>query len=95
MNNNFKKIFWTSGQDGLIGRYTLPPHITKRTTINLKTKNNQNCQKIELYGRPTTKELKKKHSFRLMEGAEMEARAERTPGKVAVGGLGSPTFACK
>ena len=32
-------------------------------TTNLKTKNNQNCQKIKLYGSPTTKELKKKHSF--------------------------------
>ena len=35
----------TSGQDGGVGRYTLPPHTTKRrTTTNLKTKNNQNCQ---------------------------------------------------
>ena len=50
----------------------MPPHITKRRTItNLKTKNNQNCQKIELYGSPTTKELKKKHSSRLVGGTEM------------------------
>ena len=36
----------------------MPPCTTKRrTTKNLKTKN-QNCQKIELYGSPTTKELK-------------------------------------
>ena len=62
----------TSGQDGGIGRYTLPPCTTKRrTTTNLKTKNNQNCQKIKLYGSPTTKELKKKHSFRLAGGVEM------------------------
>ena len=53
-----------SGQDGGIGRYTLPPQTTKRTTTNSKTKNNQNCQKIKLYGSPTTKELKKKHSSR-------------------------------
>ena len=34
---------WTSSQDGGIGRYTIPPHLTKRrTTTNLKTKNNQN-----------------------------------------------------
>ena len=53
----------TSSQDGGIGRYTLPPRTTKRRkTTNLKTKNNQNCQKIELYGSLTTKELKKKHS---------------------------------
>ena len=61
-----------SGQDGGIGRYTLPPRTTKRrTTTNLKMKNKQNCQKIELYGSPTIKELKKKHSFRLVGGGEM------------------------
>ena len=61
----------TSGQDGGIGRHTLLPHITERGTTNLKRKNNQNCQKIELYGSPTTKELKKKHSSRQVAGAEM------------------------
>ena len=62
---------WTSGQDGGIGRYTLPPYTIKRSTItNLKTKNYQDCEKIELCGNPTTKELKKKHSFRWVEGAE-------------------------
>ena len=56
-----------SGQDGAVGRYTLPPRTTKRrTTTNLKTKNNQNCQKIELYVCPTTNKLKKKHSSRLV-----------------------------
>ena len=50
----------------------MPLHTTKRrTTTILKTKNNQNCQKIELYGSPTTKELKKKHSFRLVGRAEV------------------------
>ena len=48
----------TSSQDGGIGRYTLPPHTTKRTTTNLKTQNNHNCQKIELYGSLTTKEFR-------------------------------------
>ena len=53
----FKKFkIGTSSQDGGIGRYTQPPCTTKRTT-NLKTKNNQNCQKIKLYGSPTSKEL--------------------------------------
>ena len=44
----------------------MPPCTTKRrTTTNLKTKkNNQNYKKIELYGSPTTKELKTKHSSR-------------------------------
>ena len=81
----------------------MPPSTTKRRTINLKTKSNQNCQKIELYGIPTTKELKKKHSFRVERGAEMGIRAERTRGKVEAGGpgwvvagrLGGPTFACR
>ena len=41
----------------------------KRITTNLKTKNNHNCQKIKLYGNPTTKELKK-HSSRLVEEKE-------------------------
>ena len=49
----------------------LAPQQQKKTTINLKTKNNQNCQKIELYGSLTTKELKKKHSFRLVGREEM------------------------
>ena len=37
----------------------------------MKTKTNLNYQKIELCGSPTTKELKKKHPSRLVEGAEM------------------------
>ena len=49
----------------------MPPHTTKRsTTTNLKTKINQNCQKIKLYGSLTTKKLKKKHSTRLVGGAD-------------------------
>ena len=50
----------------------MPPHTTKRrTTTNLKIKNNQNIQKIKLYGSSIIKELKKKHSFRLVGGAEI------------------------
>ena len=37
-------------------------------TTNLKTKNNKNCQKIELYVSLTTKELKKKHSSKKRYG---------------------------
>ena len=63
--NSIKKIqSETSNQDGVIGRYTVPPCTTKRRTTNLKTKNNQKYQKIELYGSLTTNELKKKHSSR-------------------------------
>ena len=68
-------------EDGGIGRYILPLCTTqRRTTTNLKTKNNQNCQNIELYGSLTTKELKKKPSFRLLGGVE------RTHSKAVAGG---------
>ena len=92
-------------QDGGTGRYTLPPHTTKRrTTTNLKTKTNQNCQNIKLYGSLTAKELKKKHSLRPVDGVEKGICGERMHGKVSAGGpgrggsrwwTGCPTFACR
>ena len=89
-----KILLRTSSQGGGVGRYTLPPCTTKRkTTTNLKTKNSQNCQKIKLYGSPTTKELKK-HSSRLVGGVGTGSWAERTPIEVEAGGVGSPTLAC-
>ena len=73
-----EESFQTSGQGGGVGRYILPPHTAKRrTTTNLKTKNNQYCQKNKLYGSPTTKKLKKKHSFKLVQGAKMGSRGQR------------------
>ena len=38
----FKRVFRTSGQDGdIVGKWSLPPCTTRRrTTPNLKTKNN-------------------------------------------------------
>ena len=79
-NYDFSKTIFKNmldgGQDGGIGRYASPPHTTKRRiTTNLKTKNNQNCQKIKLYGSPTTNELKK-HSFRLVRRGR-----DRQPGQ--------------
>ena len=68
----------TFSQDGGIGRHTMSPHTTKRRTTNLKTKNNQNYQNIEMYGSPTTKELKKKHSSRSVGGTEMGSWVEGT-----------------
>ena len=51
----------SSRKDGGIGRNPLLPHTTKmRITTNLKSINNQKCQKIKVHGTPTTKELKKK-----------------------------------
>ena len=71
-NKNASKIMKTiSHQDRGIGRH-LPPRTTKkRTTKNLNTKNNQNCQKIKLYGSQSIKELKK-HSFRQIGGVETD-----------------------
>ena len=60
-------------------------HNQKKDNDNLKTKNNQNCQKVELYGSPTTKELKKKHSSRLVDGVETGSGVDRTHGKAAAG----------
>ena len=51
--------------------------------------------KNKLYGSPTTKELKKKHSPRPVGGAETGSGAERTHGKAGAGGLGSATFMCR
>ena len=56
-----KLIEYSSGQDGGIGRNPSLPCTTKRSiTTNLKSVNNQKCQKIKLQGIPTTKKLKKK-----------------------------------
>ena len=86
--------FRTFSQDGGVGRYTSLFHTTKRrTTINFKTKNYQNCQKIELYGTLTTKKLKKKHSPRLRRGGDQQ-QGQRIHSKAEAGGLGSPTFMC-
>ena len=52
-----------------LGRYTAYSYNQKKDN-KYKTKSNQNYQKIKLYGSLTTKELKKKHSFRLVGGAK-------------------------
>ena len=49
----------------------------KELQLDLKTNNTQNYQKIELYGSPTTKDLKKPHSFRWVGGVEMQRWVER------------------
>ena len=42
VENFYNNVFETSDQDGVVGRYTVLPHTTKRkTTTNLKTKNKQ------------------------------------------------------
>ena len=47
-------------QDGGLGRnLSLPQTAKRRITTNLKSINNQKCQKIKLHGILTTRELKK------------------------------------
>ena len=46
-------------------------HNQKRDNSQFKTKNNQNCQKIEMYVSLIAKGLKENHTFRLVGGAEM------------------------
>ena len=90
------RILGRSSQAGEIGRKPLLSHKTKRRiTTNLKTKNNQNYQKIKLHASPTTKELKK-HSPRLVGAAETKGRKLRCIGRQqgkAADCTGSPTFA--
>ena len=71
-------------------------HTTKRVTTNLKTKTTTTARKIKLYGSPTTKELKKKHSSRLVGQAETGSwggedvqQADR-PRQAAAGGMVVP-----
>ena len=70
------------------------PCTTKRTTTKL-IKSNQNCQEIKLYRNQTTKESKKKHSSRLVGGAEVGTWDGRMYSKGVAGGLGGPIFACR
>ena len=66
----FLKKTVASGQDGDIGRHTVPPCTTKRrTTTILKQKTNRTDRKLN-HGSLTTKEIKKKNSSRLVGGVE-------------------------
>ena len=65
----------------------------KELQIDLKTSNTQNHQKTELYGSPTTKDLKKPHSSRQVGGAESWRQVERHRDAVWHGeGVGLHTF---
>ena len=75
-----------------------------RKDNKFKTKNNQNYQKIELYGILTTKEFKKETVIQPTrrggdrqpgwKGCAARWQLQDWVGEVAAGGLGSPTFAC-
>ena len=64
--------------DGGLGR---PPCLLvqpqRESQLLLRVKNNQNHQKIKLYGSLTTEDLKKSHSSRLVGGAELWRWVER------------------
>ena len=93
----FLRVFWTSGQDGdIVGKWSLPACTTRRrTTPNLKTKNNPELPENRTLWKSNNQGVKKKHSFRLAGGTEVGSRVERTHNKVAAGGLGGPIFACR
>ena len=79
----------SSSQDAGIGRNPSLSCTTKRRiTTNLKSINNQKCQKIKLHGTLTTKELKKKSTrttrlVRTHSQAVWVGPAEKKLGKVA------------
>ena len=68
-------------------------HSHRELQLNLKTNDTQNCQKMELYGSPTTKDLKKPHSSGQVGEAGMQAK-RRSVTERGSGGMGSPTFTC-
>ena len=49
----------------------------KELQLDMKTNNNQNHQKIKLYGSLTPKDLKKAHSFRWVGGVESQRLVEK------------------
>ena len=51
--------------------------LQKKLQLDLKTNNTENHQKTELYGNPTTKDLKKPHSSRQVGEAETQRLVER------------------
>ena len=63
----------------------MPPLTTERKITTLKTKDNQNCQKIELYGSLTTKDLKKTYSSGPVKGRRQVTKIENTHSKAAAG----------
>ena len=78
------------------------PHTTKRTTTNLKTKNNQKWQYWTVW-KSNNQGVKEETLTQTIGGMETGSRAERTHGKVVAGGpgwlaagrLGGPIFVCR
>ena len=79
----------SSGQDGGIGRNPSLPRTTKRRiTTNLKSINNQKCQKIKLHGTQTTKELKKKSPRTTRPESRQAGRLRKTSARQQRGRAG-------
>ena len=92
-----KKGRKTSGQDG----ETSSHHHRGNYSYISKQISNHNCQKIELYGSPTTKDLKKPHSSIQIGGAQFQRQMERHRDVVWYGKVvavaadqGSPKLTC-
>ena len=75
----------------------MPPHTTTaKVTTRLQNKYHPETSEIELYGSPTTKDLKKPHSSRWVGEAALQKRAERQ-GEAVCGrevAAAGPTFTC-
>ena len=81
----------SSSQDGGVGgNPSLPCTTNRRITTNLKSINNQKCQKIKLHGTLTTKELKKKstRATRPVRWWTTQADSEKLGHLVGLGGRG-------
>ena len=80
---------FSSCQDEGVGRNPSLPHTTKRRiTTNLKSINNQKCQRIKLHGTLTTIELKK---WSNRTTRPVRRWMERNQGKAATMLAGQPT----
>ena len=74
----------TSGQDGGVGGYTVPPRTTnRRTTTNLKNRKQPELAENRIVWKSDNQEVKEEIS-RLVGGAEMGRWVERTRDKAAV-----------
>ena len=90
-------ILFTSGQDGGIGKHVWPPHATTERITARPQNNTQNYQKIELYGSPTTKDLKKPTFIHTGQwGGDVETGREARRPNVAWkdGGMCGPPCTC-
>ena len=68
-------------------------HNPKKEHDYLKTKNKQNCEKIELHANLTSTDLKKKHSLRLVAGEGLGSWGrEDALWQRQAAGWGSPTL---